>query len=185
MRLLTPFFRFADAGSYPLAHASRLRKTRVARAIAKAIDRPVNGIDFVSREMPFERPGWMTEKAYRRSVNDALRTSLGMDIREGLVHGLGEILDPAFREASDPLRHTLSASLGSRLLETLARDADDPFLEDLEAIIEDCLMHLLALTLFCDPSHADRLTDLIRLLQNAIPLGERADAPMTWLVLTA
>lgn len=187
MRRMSPFFGFADGKSYPLAHASDLKKGRVAGVIARAVNKTVSDIMFVSRANPYERPEWMTEKSYRQSVVQSLKESLGMGIRETLIQGLGALIagNPDWENVRAGVSSRLESDLVLSLSDCMGDFYEDPLITEMEEIIEACLLHLIALTLYCDPSQSDRVKDLIILLKRALPLGEWIENPTTWLVLTA
>lgn len=187
MRRISPFFRFADEKSCPLADASRLKKQVVAHTIANVTKKPVHDIMFVSRTNPYERPAWMTEKSYRQSLVQSLKESLGMGIRESLIQGLGALIadDPHWKNVSTDVRTHLASELVISPPDRMDDLDEDPLMTEMEEIIEACLLHLIALTLYCDPSQSDQVKDLIILLTRAIPLGEWIEEPTTWLVLTA
>ncbi|MFC1703097.1 hypothetical protein ACFLZO_01385 [Patescibacteria group bacterium] len=187
MRCMGPFFRFADKRSYPLADASSLKKPVVRRVLTRVTNKPVHDILFVSREHPFERPEWMTERSYRQSVVQSLKESLGMGIRETLTQGLGVLIaeNPKWTDVSADVRSQLESNLVTSLSDCMGDFYEDPLVTEMEEIIEACLLHLIALTLYCDPSQSDRVKDLIMLLKRALPLGEWIEDPTTWLVLTA
>ena len=187
MQHINPFLRFSDEKSYPLANASHLRKTKVIRTIASVTQKPVSDIMYVSRSTPYDRPDWMTKKSYRQSVVQSLKESLGMGIRETLIQGLGAYIRN--NDAWDNVRADVSSHLESDIIVSLADGmnelSEDPLATEMEKIIEACLLHLIALTLYCDPSQSDRVKDLIMLLKQALPLGEWIEDSTTWLVLTA
>lgn len=187
MRRISPFFRFAGGKSCPLADASRLKKQAVAHTIAGVTRKPVHDIMFVSRANPYERPAWMTEKSYRQSLVQSLKESLGMGIRESLIQGLGVLIpdDPHWKNVSTNVRTHLASELVMTPSDCMGDLDEDPLMAEMEEIIEACLLHLIALTLYCDSSLSDQVKDLIVLLKRAIPLGEWIEEPTTWLVLTA
>ena len=187
MRRISPFFRFADEQRYPLADASRLKKPTIARTIANVTNKPVHDIMFVSRANPYERPAWMTQTSYRQTVVQSLKESLGMGIRENLIQGLGALIagNADWENVRGDVRNHLESGLVISLADRIGDLYEDPLVTEMEEIIEACLLHLIALTLYCDPSQSDRVKDLIILLKSALPLGEWIEDPATWLVLTA
>lgn len=194
---LRPFAAMAGAGSYRLAQAEAIDPAVLAAAIAAATGRPVKDITplaadaMVATMSPGQRADHLA--AAGATIKDGLWLRLlyehssaldaalgGPEVKERLYAGfaasLGLPLRRAFERRFRPVIgafrwHGTSAALGDILL-----------LGGWNGV-EEALFYWMAFSLAGDP-RAERLSPLVDLLSNAVPLCESAKEPGVWLALT-
>jgi hypothetical protein len=160
--------RMTDAG-YRLRPGADVTLDRVREAIFMATGCHAREVAFVSQAI-VDR-GLVPERTrYRRTLDRAIESLCGFR----LVTRLGGKRYTSHRrhfgyEVPVPLMDALSP---------------DPALLPSESL-RSALFHYWGFALANDGQMLDRLTPLVRLLPDAIPLGELPDRPGVWLVMTA
>ena len=191
MALFEPFFSIAEAQNYPLAAASDALCQEAAAAITAATGLTVTEVVAISSaDAPDTRTAWLTEKAYRGSIQ--YKYSLGNSLRDGygrwaglelslsdrfgngFWNGLGEGF---WMSVPGDLWHSLQINLTGRYHVTLG--------DSLWYSLQISLCLTLASVVSGDEDRLERLAPLLRLLPRALPIGHAADEPGTWFVLFA
>ena len=152
MKLLDPFFRRAESGRYPLAPAKKLDRKAMKDAIAKATDKPLAEVVFISLTHPFPKPDWMAKSVCQDifwgtigvSIDNMLGDSLVESSSEGIDwrsfgDDLRDSLEDSLRESlEDSLREGFRGSLGnSPGVDSFERNLEDSLIENLEYILRD------------------------------------------------
>lgn len=172
MELLEPLFVNANRGEYHLSGHPEISAAAVALAIANATGNEVKRVAFIALADPFSTPNpdRMGEKVCPRDLRDTLGgdTSFNVwdDLRSVLRNSLWDVLSVGFWN-----------SLPFRFREEMPISFWNS--------IEDITFFFLGFTILDDAGRIERLKPLIRLIPQAIPLGENTDEPGTWLVLVA
>jgi len=171
VRRLEPVIATVEKGVYPLASRSSLDADAVAEVIAGAIGRPVRSVAFVSASRPLERPQWMTTEVFREMCRR-------VDLRRNIGEPMADALRVAFKYEGEelPFEET-GAGIVADLHESLSNSR--------VASIGACIYFFGRAALAVDRRGMERLLRLVELLPKAVPLGEKKDAPGTWLVLCA
>jgi len=202
-----PLFDKTKTDRYRLARVKRRDQSRVADAIALATGKEVKRIEFVSLSKPPLKPDGMSQEAYETGVWHSLR--------DGLATTLKECLDARFKNGTEginvdsPNMHSFSHRLHACLLECLSVIFMDSLQEDLWPELRggcctgfrDDVCCYLRVNLyfglrdsvyyhdfFALAGHwkdVRRLSPLVRLIPDFLPLGEKKDEPGTWLVFAA
>ena len=163
MALFEPLFRIAEAQSYPLAAASEALCQEAAAAIATATGLTVTEVVAISSaDAPDTRTAWLTEKAYRGSIQ--YKYSLGNSLRDGYGRWAG-------------LELSLSDRFGNGFWMSVPGD--------LWHSLQISLCLTLASVVSGDEDRLERLAPLLRLLPRALPIGHASDKLGTWFVLFA
>lgn len=184
MVALKPFFAIAARLKYPLFPSWRLRKSRIAAAIASATRAKVGGVEWVSASTPVQRLGWMSDDGYQRyrdiGFAQVIRMSTDPWLEVVLKNEYGLYADErrAEREAAEDL---FRASFGN----TLHRAINMTLFSGAAYPVEGAFVHFLAFALANDADLIRRLIPLMRLLPRAIPLGIRKGSDGVWNVLVA
>lgn len=187
--ILEPLFRNNDQGAYPLARAEELDPAEVAQVIATATGRTVKRVVFVSREHPFPKPEWMSEKVYEafyaHSFDGSLRDN-SWDILRDIFRDIGGSLwDSLWNSLGNNLWDNLRYILGGSLWDSLGDRLWGSFRSSIGRSVGGSVFYYLGFSLLNDAVHIEQLAPFVRLLPRAIPLGEKADEPGIWIVLVA
>ncbi len=174
---LGPLYAAADAGEFRLAKADAFDHGTVRMAISVAVGRPANGLLLLS-------PGRMAP-----TILPILRwRALGDALRERFEKPLRGRLDPAFRAALDSHVQDVELALATALWESVWDDAPD---ECLDGPPEDVL-HGVRTAVWCyaalvalGDDDARHVAPLVRLIATGVLIGESADLPGTWVLVTA
>ncbi|HSD12036.1 MAG TPA: hypothetical protein VLC10_00625 [Patescibacteria group bacterium] len=174
---LGPLYAAADAGEFRLAKADDFDHGAVKMAISVATGRAANGLLLLT-------PGRMAPKIASllrwRSLGDALRERYEKPIRARL--------EPEFRAALDAHVQDVELALAVALWESVWDDAPDECLDG----PPDDVLHGVRTAVWCfaaltalEDDEARQLAPLIRLIATGVLIGESADLPGTWVLLTA
>lgn len=173
MELIEPLFRIAEAGRYALAPADDVHLWKAVEAINLAAALPVNRIVPVSAAAPGSWSDRRIDDEFHDRLRDSLVGSLADSLKgdEELWVGLG-------------LNYL--ATLGYILTESLPVSLRRFGLWDgLLGSLRVSPRFLLGFAVAGNEEKVARLTPLMCLLPRAIPIGQKADEPGTWLVLFA
>lgn len=166
---MVPILKHAARGNVlPARDAIAPEEGVVRRAIAAATGNVVRRVEFVSVSALATRRELLAPEAYAVTLADALERRLGF----GLSVRLGNQRWNALREK---LGYDEAVSLADYLL---AADTRIPR-ENVRAATFAATGFVLA----GETDLASRLVPLLRLLMSAIPLGEKAGEPGTWVVI--
>ncbi len=186
LKELAPLIEKARPGSHWLASHRDIDKDAAVRAIAEATGEVAARVVFVSSSQPLPKPAWMTaaglDRAVAAGLRESLRASLGqrLEARHGLdLRGAFSIGGPALRQVEQ-----LIAALAGKIFRiSLEQIMTDPLGAAMVDSLRAGLVYYLAFAVAGDARKTDALVPLIRLFRQAVPLGEMAGSPGTWLLL--
>jgi hypothetical protein len=191
-RALLPLAKKAAVADLRLSPAAAVDKAAMARAIKLAVGRDVDGVILVSAADPFPKPSWVSEEAYRHlatrafaeSVQYRLEKRLKNRFSDDLMHDFG--LDKGFARqfmvrvqtaVSDTLVQAFEAGVGHALGRSLPRG--------LAGNLRSAIFYLLAFAVAGNAERVSELSPLVKLMAEAVPIGDLRHDPRTWLVLCA
>lgn len=199
MQVLEPLFRAAESDKYPLVQPEELDREEAAKAISAIAGKPVK-VALFSWGKPFPKPEWMSERAFveregdREFGNDELwwgdlETSCAASLEALMVANLPAAPEEIGVPMNDAFAEHLFDALEANLRGCLEIDVEHRHNEDPRELLHASLWHTLfhfgSAVLMGDAATMERMAPLMRLLPQAIPLAKKADAPGTWIVLTA
>ncbi len=186
LKELVPLIEKGRPGSHWLASHRDIDKDAAARAIAEATGAAAARIVFVSSSLPLPKPAWMSPAGLERAVAAGLKESLRVSLAQRLESRHGLDLRGAFSIGGPALRQIeqLIASLAGKIFRlSLDQILSDPLGAAMVDSLRAGLVYYLAFAMAGDAAKTDSLVPLIRLFRQAVPLGEMAGSPGTWLLL--
>lgn len=192
LRALVPLAKKAAVADLSLSPAGVVDQAAMARAIKLAVGRDVDRVILVSAADPFPRPSWVSEEAYRHlaarafaeSVQYRLEKRLKNRFSDDLMHDFG--LDKGFARrfmvrvqatVSDALVQAFEAGVGHAMGKTLPHG--------LAGNLRSSIFYLLAFAVAGNAERVSELAPLVKLMAEAVPIGDLRHDPRTWLVLCA
>lgn len=196
--IILQYGRIARKKSFPLVTGSQLDHAEAANVIRLATGgEQVKHIQAVSVSAPYDCEPWLPGGHPPEALHDDIDI-LEMLVRQSIEpeRGLFEIVvdrfaDEFWEALGEPLADAL---LDGQIDEHLFSALRDRFFWDspvdlygmyLWANVRVPLFYLLGFMLVGDKRRVDSFVPLMRFMQKAIPVGEKADEPGTWLVLVA
>lgn len=195
--IVRQYGRIARKKSFPLVTESELDHTEAANVIKLVTGEQVGRIQAVSVSAPYDCEPWLPGGHPSEALHD------NIDILEMLVQQSIEPKCGLFSIVVDRFADEFWEALGEPLADALLDEQID---EHLFPALQDCffwdspvdlygtdlwanvrvpLFYLLGFMLVGDERRVGRFVPLMRFMQKAIPVGEKADEPGTWLVLVA
>ncbi|MBT3230830.1 hypothetical protein HN358_03585 [Candidatus Uhrbacteria bacterium] len=95
-QMLAPWVRIAQIGTFTLKPEGEIDKGRYRAAVAAATGKEITEVVFASCTCLVQRPRWMTQKVYRRSLSDSIGNGFDKSLLPSVRYNLNESLRESF-----------------------------------------------------------------------------------------